>query len=433
MVEESRSMEFPPAGVKFLSISELTRAVKGLLEEGFPAVWVVGEISNLSRPSSGHLYLTLKDAEAQLRTVVWRTVATRLRFELREGQEVIVRGRLSVYLPRGEYQLVVEELQPKGIGAAQLALRQLKEKLQRLGYFDPRRKKPLPRFPGRLALVTSRSGAAVRDLLEILGRRWPSVEVWICPVRVQGDGAAEEVAAAIHLLNRVRGVDVMIVGRGGGSTEDLWAFNTECVAQAIFASQIPVISAVGHEIDLTIADLVADCRALTPSEAAERSVPDREELGTNLSSLESRIRTLVSQRLVAAGTRLEDLAGRRFFRMPFERIRDHERRLDEWTDRLQRGTRQRVLDLGRRLQTQADRLETLSPLNVFARGYSLTRREVDQVVVRSPQQVRLGERLVTLVQHGRMVSRVEQVELGHDLGRSFSVTDGDPPRESTHE
>jgi exodeoxyribonuclease VII large subunit len=396
-----------PEDAKILSISELTRQVKGLLEEGFPQVWVAGEVSNLARPSSGHLYLTLKDAEAQLRTVIYRGVALRLRCDLRDGLEVIVRGRLGVYVPRGEYQLLAEEVQPKGLGAAEVALRQLKEKLFRLGYFAPERKKPLPRFPQRVALVTSPTGAAVRDMLEILARRWPATEVWVCPVRVQGDGASEEIATAIARLNRCRDVDVIIVGRGGGSTEDLWAFNAECVAQAIYTSRIPVVSAVGHEIDLTVADLVADCRALTPSEAAERVVPNREELWEGLRTLEGQLRGLLVKRLEWARTRLADLEQRRCFRLPLERIREEESRLDDWSSRLHRAMRQRVAQLQQRLEAGAARLETLSPLNVLGRGYSLTRRENDQVVLRSPEQVRPGDRLVTTVQQGRIYSRVE--------------------------
>jgi exodeoxyribonuclease VII large subunit len=369
---------------------------------------VTGEVSNLSRPSSGHVYFTLKDAEAQLRTVIWRSIVLRLRFDPREGQEVIARGRLSVYAARGEYQLVVEELHPKGLGALELALRQLKEKLFRLGYFAPERKKPLPRFPRRVALVTSPSGAAVRDMLEVLGRRWPAVEVWLCPVPVQGDGAGEAIAAAISLLNRLQSFDVMIVGRGGGSTEDLWAFNAECVAHAIYGSQIPIVSAVGHEIDLTIADLVADCRALTPSEAAERVVPDRDELLEALCALDERLRTLLFQRLQRARIKLQDLSQRRPFRLPLEGIRGHERKLDDWAERLHRAVRQRLVVMRDHLAARAVQLDTLSPLNVLGRGYSLTRREMDGVVVRSPNQVQPGERLVTRLQHGQIFSRVEQ-------------------------
>jgi exodeoxyribonuclease VII large subunit len=397
-----------PQGVKILTVGELTRAVKGVIEDGFSSVWVSGEVSNLSRPASGHIYLTLKDTEAQLRAVIWRSSALLLRFDPREGDEVIARGRLSVYAPRGEYQFVVDELHPKGLGALELALRQLKEKLQRLGYFAPQRKKPLPRFPRRVALVTSPSGAAVRDMVQILARRWPAAEVWVCPVRVQGDGAGEEIAAAIRLVNQLRSTDVMVVGRGGGSSEDLWAFNSECVAHAIYTSQIAVVSAVGHEIDLTIADLVADCRALTPSEAAERIVPDRAELLAGVRALEEQIRTLLLQRLDRAGRKLEDLSQRRSFRLPVEGIRAHERKLDEWAERLQRGMRHRLALLGDQLKAKASNLETLSPLNVLGRGYSVTRREADGVVVRSTDQVRPGECLLTRLRRGQIFSRVEQ-------------------------
>jgi len=402
--------EAPPDRRKILSVGELNRQIKALVEDGFRTVWVSGEVSNLSRPGSGHLYLCLKDAEGQLRAVMWRSAAVRLHFDVKEGMEVIARGRLTVYVPRGDYQLQIDDLQPKGLGALELALRQLKEKLLKLGYFASERKKPLPRFPRRVALVTSASGAAVRDMLEILGRRWPAVEAWVCPVRVQGDGAAEEIAAAIRLLNRLAAVDVMIVGRGGGSVEDLWAFNAECIAHAIFESRIPVVSAVGHEIDLTIADLVADCRALTPSEAAERVVPDRAELVQGLCHIQERMRYLLLQRLDGCKNRLDGLAERRALRLPLERVRELERRLDEGGERLHRAANQRLEQLRERLQGQAARLETLSPLNVLGRGYSLTRREADRAVIRSPDQLRPGERLVTDVAQGRIVSRVEELE-----------------------
>jgi exodeoxyribonuclease VII large subunit len=397
-----------PQGVKVLSVGELTRCIKGVIEEGFPNVWVAGEISNLRRHSSGHIYITLKDAQSKLPAVVWRSVALRLRFELRDGQEVIVRGRLSVYVPQGGYKFEIEELQPKGIGALELALRQLKEKLSGLGYFAPGRKKPLPRFPRRAALVTSPTGAAVRDMLEVLARRWPALEIWICPVRVQGDGAADEVARALRLLNRLGSVDVVIIGRGGGSAEDLWCFNAECVAHAIYASRIPVVSAVGHEIDLTIADLVADCRALTPSEAAERIAPNRSELLETLQLMESNLRSLVLQRLERARHRLEDTAARRCFRLPLELVHDPERRLDDLAERLGRVVNQRLCLFRDRLEAQTARLETLSPLNVLSRGYSLTRREADQTVVRRADQVRPGDRIITVLQEGQVISRVEQ-------------------------
>jgi exodeoxyribonuclease VII large subunit len=400
---------------KILTVSELTQGVKCLIEEGFPSVWVSGEMSNVSRPSSGHIYLALKDPEAQIRAVLWRSTAARLPFKLAEGQEVIARGKLTVYPPRGDYQLVIEEIQPKGIGALELALRQLKEKLSRLGYFAAERKRSLPRFPRRLALVTSPSGAAIRDMLETLRSRWPAVEVLVCPVRVQGDGAAAEIAAAIRLLNQLHAanhvaLDVMIVGRGGGSTEDLWAFNEECVAHAIFHSVIPVVSAVGHEIDFTIADGVADCRALTPTDAAGRVVPDRQELLQAIQETESRLRDCLLVRVEQMRGRLDEICLRPPFRKPLERIRDLERKLDDWSERLGRGTKQRLAAAAERVAAGAARLESLSPLNVLARGYSLTRREADQAVVRDSSQVRPGDRLLTVVQHGRIVSRVEQAE-----------------------
>lgn len=408
------SYDFVPQGTQVFSVGDLTRGIKGLLEQEFPSVWVAGEVSNLARPSSGHMYLSLKDAEASLRAVIYRGVALRLRFDPHDGLEVIARGRLSVYSPRGEYQLLVEELHPKGLGAQELALRQLREKLFRLGYFAPERKRALPRIPRRLALITSPTGAAVRDMLEILGRRWPSVDVYVCPSRVQGDGAAEELAAAIRLLNRLHAsgglpLDVMILGRGGGSAEDLGAFNEECVARAIFESQIPVVSAVGHEIDVTVADQVADVRALTPSQAATTVVPDRFEWLQGLADLEQRLRAGLLQQIDLRRRRLEDLGSRRAFRLPVERVRDLEQRLDDWGERLQRAARQRVGQAGDRLAASAAQLETLSPLNVLRRGYTLTRREPDQSMVRSVAQVREGDLLRTLVAGGSVVSRVEAV------------------------
>ena len=409
------TVPFPPPDVKVLSVGELTRSIKGLLEGAHPQVWVEGEVSNLARPNSGHLYLTLKDDEAPLKTVVYRGVALRLRFDLQDGLRVIARGRLTVYTPRGEYQLQVEEIQPKGIGPLELAFRQLKEKLSVLGYFERGRKKKPPRVPLRVALVTSPTGSAVRDMLEVLGRRWPAAEVWVCPVRVQGEGAALEVAGALRLLNQVgppeappeRRVDVVLLGRGGGSLEDLWAFNEEPVAEAIFTSRIPVVSGVGHEDDLTIADLVADVRALTPSEAAERVVPDQAEVLEWLAGLENRFRHQLRRMLESARERLEDLSGRRCFRAPLDRVRDEERRLDDWNERLARAAQQRLAKARERLEAQAARLEALSPLNVLARGYSLTRRERDQAVVRGPADVRAGERILIDVQHGRLAARVD--------------------------
>src|SRR6185312_13969830 len=332
--------------------------------------WVEGEVSNLSRPSSyGHQYFTLKDDEAPLKAVLYRAIALRMRFDLRDGMRVIARGRLTLYMPRGEYQLLIEEIQPKGIGPLELAFRQLKEKLSLKGYFDPKRKRKPPRIPRRIVLVTSPSGSAVRDMLEILSRRWPATEVWLCPVHVQGEGAAAEVAEAIGTLNRLSAsgtaLDVLIVGRGGGSLEDLWTFNEECVARAIFESRIPVVTGIGHEDDLTIADMVADLRALTPSEAAEKVVPDRAAVLDWLAGLETRFRTDLRRRLDMADSRLKELADRPCFRRPLERIRQEEERLDDWNERLQRAVQRRLEQFHEQLKSQAARLESLSPLNVL--------------------------------------------------------------------
>src|SRR6516165_8133824 len=301
----------PPAGIKICSVSDLTRQVNILLGEAFPFIWVAGEVVNLKRATSGHIYLSLKDAHAQVRAVLWRSTANRLRFQVRDGLEIIARGNLSVYAPRGDHQFVIEEVHPKGLGAQDLALKQLKEKLAQLGYFAPERKRSLPRFPRHIALVTSASGAAIRDILEILGRRWPAAQVWACPVRVQGLGAAEDIAAAIRRVNRLAEIEVLILGRGGGSSEDLAAFNREAVAQAIFTSRVPVVSAVGHEIDVTIADLVADKRALTPSEAAELVTPDGGQILGALQSCHGRMRDLLLSRFQTLRGRLQDLMARR--------------------------------------------------------------------------------------------------------------------------
>lgn len=398
---------FVPPGTKVLSISELTRQLKGAIEETFPAVWVAGEVSNLKKHTSGHWYLTLKDAASQLDTVVYRAVNLRMRFDLRDGMKVIAYGRLIVYEPRGVYQLQVEKVQPEGIGPLELAFRQLKEKLSRLGYFEPRRKRPLPKFPRRVVLLTSPTGASVRDMLEIITRRWTAVEVWVCPVPVQGDGAAERIAAAIHGLNKLGGIDLLVVGRGGGSLEDLWEFNEECVAEAIFQSTIPIVTGIGHETDLTIADMVADCRATTPTQAATYAVPDRAEVVNDLNDLEARMRKVLARRLEVSWTRLIELIRRPTFRRPLQRIRNGEQQLDDWTERLQRAIRLRLERAKQQLEAEAAQLESLSPLNVLGRGYSLTRKEADQKVVRSSAEVQPGDRLVTVLQSGSIVSRVE--------------------------
>src|SRR5262245_27725393 len=398
--------------IKPLTISELTQEIKGTLEEGFPAVWVVGEVSGYKKHTSGHVYLTLKDAGAQLPAVLYRGVALRLRHDLRDGMEVLARGRINVFAPHGKYQLSIEEIQPKGVGAQEEALRRLKEKLFKLGYFAPERKKRLPAFPRRVALVTSPTGAAVRDMLEVLARRWPAAEVWVCPVPVQGDVAGEKIAEMVTLLNQLHAcglaaLDVMVVGRGGGSSEDLWAFNAEALAHALFRSHIPVVSAVGHEIDVTLADGVADMRALTPTDAAQKIVPDRIELLEGLRDLEAQMLATLTRRIEQGRRWLDDIARGPVLRRPVQRIRDLEGQLDDYSDRLHLAIQQRVAQARERADAHAARLETLSPLNVLARGYSLTRSDKDLTVIHRADQVQPGDRLVTRVQHGEIVSRVE--------------------------
>ncbi len=259
------------------TVSQLTSQIKSTLEGRFPSVWVTGELSNVSRPQSGHVYLTMKDASAQIRAVIWRSVASKLPFDFSDGLEVVCRGEIDVYPPRGAYQLIIRRMEPLGEGALQLALRQLQKRLSAEGLFDPRHKRPLPRFPRRIAIVTSPSGAAIRDFLEVLRRRWRGVRVLVIPARVQGEGAAGDLVRGIGWAHQLpEAPDVLVVARGGGSLEDLWCFNDEAVVRAIFAATIPVVSAVGHEIDVTLSDLVADRRALTPSEAAELVAPSSE-------------------------------------------------------------------------------------------------------------------------------------------------------------
>jgi exodeoxyribonuclease VII large subunit len=410
-VPTRRLFDEPESAPAVLSVWQLTEQLKDVMEAAFPAVWVAGEISNFSRPSSGHCYLTLKDDRAQLRAVVWRSTAARLRFDLEDGLEVLCQGSIELYAPRGTYQLVVQQIQPKGIGALELALRKLREKLAAEGLFDPARKRPLPRFPQRIAVVTSPTGAAIRDFLEVLRRRWLGADVLVVPVRVQGEGAGREIAAAIALVNRLRTpVDCLVVTRGGGSLEDLWSFNEEVVVRAIHASRIPVVSAVGHEIDVTLSDLVADVRALTPSEAAERIVPAADELRLGLRQYGQRLTVGLTRRTAAARAALDALAARRVFRKPLDRVHDLARRVDELQTRGDRALRQRLIRARRDADGLAARLESLSPLAVLARGYSLTTRAADGQLVRDAATLSPGDRITTRFAAGQAVSRVEEVE-----------------------
>jgi exodeoxyribonuclease VII large subunit len=399
------------AAPETLTVSQLTAQIKDLLEGGFPSVWVAGEVSNFARPQSGHCYFTLKDDQAQIRAVMWRGTAARTKFELADGLEVICRGHVDVYAPRGSYQLVVDELQPKGVGALELALRKLREKLAAEGLFDPARKRRLPAFPRRVAFVTSPTGAAVRDFLEVLRRRWRGVDVLIIPARVQGEGAAAEIVAGIRAANRlVPPPDVLVVGRGGGSLEDLWAFNEEAVVRAIAASKIPTVSAVGHEIDVTLADLAADVRALTPSEAAERTVPAADELIARLVGYRDRLRSGASRRLTLAQSRLDALATQRPFRRPFDLVHDRSRRLDELSLRAAGAIRTLLHQRQREFARLAGGLQSLSPLAVLERGYTITEDARTGRVVRAIDQLRVGQSIVTRLNKGSATSTVDAIE-----------------------
>jgi len=373
-----------PAGLGLETVSELTVRIKAVLELGFAEVALRAEISNVARPRSGHVYLVLKDEAAQVRAVLWKSVSRRLVFELTDGLAVRVWGRLSVYAPRGEYEVTIERIEPEGIGALELAFRQTLARLAAEGLFDPSRKRPLPRFPRRVVVVTSPTGAAVRDLLQIIGRRWRATEILIAPTRVQGPGAAEEIAAALALANRVVAADLIIIARGGGSLEDLWAFNEEIVARAIVASRLPVVTAIGHEVDLTIADLAADRRALTPSEAGEICVPDAREVRQALGRLADRIA----------------LSGR----LRFRQARD---RLDALADRARRAIARDLDGRRHRLARHAAALEALSPLAVLARGYSLTLPAGTAIPLRSADDVQVGDLIETRLASGRLLSRIE--------------------------
>jgi exodeoxyribonuclease VII large subunit len=394
-----------------ITVAQLTSQIKNTLEGEFPSVWVVGEISNYSRPQSGHSYFTLKDEQAQIRAVMWRSAAAKLKFDVADGLDVICHGHIDVYAPRGSYQLVIDELQPKGMGALELALRKLRDKLGAEGLFDAARKRKLPAFPRRVAFVTSPTGAAIHDFLQVLRRRWRGADVLVIPARVQGDGSAEEIVGGIRLAHRLSPrPDVLIVGRGGGSMEDLWSFNEEPVVRAIAASKIPTVSAVGHEIDVTLADLAADVRALTPSEAAERIVPAADEIRARVRAYQQRLRHAVHRRVMLLRARYDGLVAQRPFRRPFDLIHDRSRRLDELTMRSNSAVQRMLREYESRLATTSGKIDSLSPLAVLARGYTITQDARTGDVIRTASRLKAGQSIVTLFGDGSATSKVESVE-----------------------
>ena len=436
-----------------LTVSRLTALLRGVLEENFEQLWVQGEVSNLSYPSSGHCYFTLKDSGAQLRCVMFKSAVKNLKFRLTDGMALIVRGHVSVYDQRGEYQLICEYMEPAGVGALQTAFVQLKEKLAGEGLFADTHKVSLPGFPRKIGVITSPTGAAIHDILNVLQRRFASLEVLLYPVRVQGEGAAQEIACAIDEMNRLAEVDTLIVGRGGGSLEDLWPFNEEVVARAVYRSKIPIISAVGHETDWTICDFVADLRAPTPSAAAELVIASAEELRGQVESYSRRLwrtmdtlitvyisrlsglrRALHDPRTMLGhlAQRMDDLNGRlemglnvavshrreRFNRLhdalrhndPNVRINTLRQRLSLLSVRADHALDQRLDVIRQDFSVNAARLNVLSPLKTLGRGYSIAAHDSDGTVVTDAGSLEIGEVLLLRLHRGRATCRVEALE-----------------------
>lgn len=395
---------------KFFTVSQITRKIRTSLEYNFSNISILGEISNVRKPGSGHVYLTLKDKNSQLQAVVFRNIANKIKFELKDGMEVISFGSVTVYEPRGQYQLIINKIEPKGIGALQLAFQQLKEKLEKEGLFDQTHKKPIPFIPQKIGIVTSPTSAAIKDILNIIDRRFDNIEILISPVKVQGEGAAQEIAEAITELNTLADIDVIITGRGGGSLEDLWAFNEEVVARSIYNSRIPVISAVGHEIDLTIADLVADKRALTPSEAGELVVPRKDLLLDMLEKLNTRLLQSLTGKLRLSKERLVRVANSYAMKQPFDRLRRWQQRLDEFAQRLKINITHALNTEREKLSGIAGKLESLSPLNVLKRGYTITTGPEDNKSLREVKGLNKGAKIKTIFSKGSVISTILSIE-----------------------
>lgn len=435
---------------RIYTVSELTQSIKSLLESSFPFIWLFGEISNLRVPASQHAYFTLKDSAAQISAVMFRGQARNLKFDLEDGISVIAMGRLSLYEPRGTYQIIVELIEPKGLGALQQAFDQLKSKLEEQGLFRAERKRALPFLPKKIAAVTSPTGAVIRDIISVLYRRFPRVALEIVPVRVQGEGAAEEISQAIEIINKKGDADVIILARGGGSLEDFQAFNSEVVARAIYESAIPVVSGVGHETDFTIADFTADVRAPTPSAAAEMVVPVLDDLVGLVNSLRralmsgmfqkvERLRErhlLICQRLVHPGRRVGDwrlrlddafqrvvrgfarmvdesgqrvqaLSGRLLRCSPSARVDDLNLELKHYDEKLRSIMRFCIRDKTGRFLALAGKLSALNPLAILERGYSITRRLPDYRLLRDSGEVHLGQEVEVTLWRGSLECRVE--------------------------
>ena len=392
------------------TVTEITKKIKDILEGSIPTVWVEGEISNYTLHSSGHRYFSLKDENSQIRCVFWRFRNNSLRFEPEDGMKVIALGNITVYQRGGQYQLDVVLLHPAGIGKLELEFQRLKEKLLREGLFDEEHKLPLPEFPETIGVVTSPTGAAIRDIIKILHRRFPSVRIILNPVRVQGKGAVEEIAQAVKEFNEYKKVDLLIVGRGGGSLEDLWAFNEEIVARAIYESKIPIISAVGHEIDFTIADFVADLRAPTPSAAAELAVKDRSELLKEISSYSRKLLTIQSNLIEYSKQRMNALMESYGLRRPMDFVIQRSQRLDDLLKTLIKSTKNSFEFRKNSLSSILGKLNALSPLSVFERGFSLTRKLPELKIIKDADLLEVDDRVEVKFLKGKIKSKVEKIE-----------------------
>ena len=390
------------------SVTEITNKLSRIIEQQpqLQNVWVKGQVSNLSRPASGHIYFTLKDEKSNIRGVLWRSSASRLQFLPRDGDEVLVQGGINIYAASSNYQIIVNDIEPIGIGALQRTFEELKLKLSSEGLFDPRHKKPLPQFPKKIGVITSETGAAIQDIYQQLQKRYPLTELLLHPTLVQGDRAATQIAHAIRSMNTRMDIDVLIVGRGGGSIEDLWAFNEEIVARAIFNSEIPIVSAVGHETDFTISDMVADHRSPTPSAAVEHVVPDRLELLVHLDGVKNRLNELMTRRFTTQHAKIDALESGLSPSKRHDTINQLSQTIDGLEASYQKAVNDKLDGGNNRLQSLAARLNGLSPLATLKRGYSISRRSSGEIVT-SSQQVNIGEKLDVNLSKGSLVCSVD--------------------------
>jgi len=397
-----------PEKIKPYTVTAVTRMIKTALEESFVDIWVEGEISNYIHHSSGHRYLMLKDEKAVIKVTIWRSAGSYLKFEPENGQKVIAYGNISVYEKGGNYQLNCRKLLPVGVGELELAFRQLHEKLSKEGLFEPERKRSLPEYPQKIGVVTSPTGAAIRDIIQIARRRNKSVELIIYPAKVQGDGAEETIKAGIEYFNSRDDIDVIITGRGGGSLEDLWPFNTEPAVRAVAASIIPVVSAVGHEIDTTLTDMAADLRAPTPSAAAELIVWSRREVKGQIDALMAVQAGWLNNFVGQARSQLRSLMRRPVFARPLDFIRQRQQHLDSLVRLLSSAGKNSFEVLKNDLSLLLSRLDTLSPLNILKRGYSVSRKLADGSLLRKCGDIEPGEKMETILTDGRLVSSIEK-------------------------